>query len=318
MRILYLGDHLGNGGWHGGATYICSVLPRLKQAGAEVFACFLRERHPAVEALDAAGVQTCFLGMPPRHLGTIARLRQHLRTVRPDVVHVAQMESTFLIRLLSIGRRDFALVVHVHDFNRVPAPLAWMSRLLPRPEVLLCVSQPALHTAQQEYGIPSELGKVLHNGLDIEHILGAVKGTDRNRLRSDLNIEADAALVGTVGRFYPEKGIDNVVRAMPEVLRVLPATRFVFAGDGPQRAVCEDLADRLNVSGAAIFLGQRDDIPSLISACDVVAIGSAAEPFGLAAVEAMCLRSRWSVSPAAACRRLFAMGETVCLPWPEM
>jgi colanic acid/amylovoran biosynthesis glycosyltransferase len=56
-------------------------------------------------------------------------------------------------------------------------------------------------------------------------------------------------------RFIPKKGLDTTLRAFAEVRRQWPRAQLVLAGDGPQRAELEELADALEVRDAVTFTG---------------------------------------------------------------
>jgi starch synthase len=101
----------------------------------------------------------------------------------------------------------------------------------------------------------------------------------------------DGGLVLFTGRLDRQKGVDVLLRAVPEVLEVLPSTKFLFQMIPlPQR----DLIDLATLKAAEyrenvrIFLGRVPAIYQLsyISA-DVYAMPSRWEPFGLTALEAM-------------------------------
>src|SRR5581483_2306222 len=68
-----------------------------------------------------------------------------------------------------------------------------------------------------------------------------------------------------------------------------PETRFVLAGDGPQRPWLERLAHDLGLGSAVAFIGAVDHgrMPGLMAAADVVAISSVYEGTSLVAVEAL-------------------------------
>ena len=61
-----------------------------------------------------------------------------------------------------------------------------------------------------------------------------------------------------VGRLVPEKGAEDLLRALPAILRDVPSARCVLVGDGPQRGALEDLASTLGVSRRVTFTGWLD------------------------------------------------------------
>jgi len=62
-----------------------------------------------------------------------------------------------------------------------------------------------------------------------------------------------------VGRLVPEKRVDLLLEAMPQVLEKIPQAKLVIVGDGPQRGAFERLAGRLGLGDAARFVGAVHD-----------------------------------------------------------
>ncbi|RZJ52117.1 MAG: glycosyltransferase, partial [Flavobacterium sp.] len=63
--------------------------------------------------------------------------------------------------------------------------------------------------------------------------------------------------------------------------------KLILVGDGVLLEPNKKLVSELNLESRVLFLGNRYDIPQLISYCDVVLLSSVWEGFGLAAVEGM-------------------------------
>jgi glycosyltransferase involved in cell wall biosynthesis len=85
------------------------------------------------------------------------------------------------------------------------------------------------------------------------------------------------------------KGIDTVIRALPRVIEQVPRALHVVVGDGDDRSRLEQLADTTGVSEHVLFLGKTTD-QGLVNAyrdCDVFAMPSVGEGFGLVFLEAM-------------------------------
>jgi glycosyltransferase involved in cell wall biosynthesis len=94
-------------------------------------------------------------------------------------------------------------------------------------------------------------------------------------------------IVGVVGRLAPQKGLQNLLRAAPEVLRDTPNALFVIVGDGPERQILEADAKALGIRDSVCFLGVRQDIPEILSSMDVLAMPSLDEGLPMALLEAM-------------------------------
>ncbi len=119
---------------------------------------------------------------------------------------------------------------------------------------------------------------------------------DRSRRRAALRSQLLAAthtalgeplVLLSVGRLRYYKGLDDLIRAMPD----LPGVVAVIVGVGPMEAAWKALAQRLGVADRVIFVGEVSDeaLPDYYHAADIYAIpaNSRAEAFGIAILEAM-------------------------------
>ena len=91
-----------------------------------------------------------------------------------------------------------------------------------------------------------------------------------------------------VANFFPVKGQEWLLRALPHVLARFPRTRCVFTSDGPDRHPMEALASDLGVRGHVDFEGGTTTarLFDLMSESDVFVLPSLSEGFGLAVLEA--------------------------------
>ncbi|WP_223149317.1 glycosyltransferase family 4 protein [Pseudoduganella aquatica] len=97
-----------------------------------------------------------------------------------------------------------------------------------------------------------------------------------------------AATVLFLGRLHEKKGIFDLVRAMPAVLSVLPATTFVFAGDGETEAI-RALATEQGVAHALRLPGWVDGAAKQqhLEQADLFVLPTYFEALGVALLEAM-------------------------------
>lgn len=79
-----------------------------------------------------------------------------------------------------------------------------------------------------------------------------------------------------------------MVRIFAKVNEVIGA-KLLFAGDGPERYACEQLARSLGICNKVIFLGKVRDTAHVLSLADLFLLPSETESFGLAALEAMAV-----------------------------
>jgi len=105
------------------------------------------------------------------------------------------------------------------------------------------------------------------------------------------NFDSDGELVLMTGRLNEQKGVDLLVKAIPDVLKVLPEVRFILILlPGQQSGFLSWVLEESSklASGVRIVPGTLPSIYKLAYlGADVFAMPSRWEPFGIAALEAM-------------------------------
>jgi glycosyltransferase involved in cell wall biosynthesis len=148
--------------------------------------------------------------------------------------------------------------------------------------MILAVSKQVRDYLISKEGCSSERVEILTNAIDVRAFTGrdSVKPTTRN---------PQAPVIGAVGRLHPQKGYDTLLEAAEIVLKESPAARFKVVGGGELLQALSDKAERLGISEAVDFLGQRQpaEIPDVLAGFDVFVQASNWEAFGIAIVEAM-------------------------------
>ncbi len=137
----------------------------------------------------------------------------------------------------------------------------------------------------RKHGVPAAKVHFLPNGLDVEW---ANLSIDRGRARARLSLADAAPVVLFLARLVPSKRPRDFVRAAARVLRRRPAN-FVVAGDGFERAACEQLAREEGISDRVRFLGvvPHADIPQLMAVADLFVSTSSLTNIALPTCEAM-------------------------------
>ena len=134
------------------------------------------------------------------------------------------------------------------------------------------------------YHLPDHKCRVVYNGVNAEQFDYPMDPGDVKRQYAIGPLDPTVLFVG---RMVVQKGPDILMHTLPSVLRHYPAVKYVFAGDGHMRGEVYALAQRLGVAHAVRMLGDRRgrDLHDLFKACDVVAVPSRNEPFGIVILE---------------------------------
>jgi glycosyltransferase involved in cell wall biosynthesis len=127
-------------------------------------------------------------------------------------------------------------------------------------------------------------------------MLPIINGVDVKRFRPDpetraatrksLGVNANEILFGAVGRLVPVKDFKTLITAFRELSATSAEARLILVGDGPELAALRTVAGDLCEDKKVAFLGNRDDVPSLMNAMDVYCLTSLREGLSNTLLEA--------------------------------
>ena len=171
-------------------------------------------------------------------------------------------------RLAAMMARAPIRILSIHDNY----PLAALTRLLtPWTDAIVVNSQ----FVANRIDAPAHKIVVQYNGLDPQKY---APGED-NRAAL-FGIPSDRPVILNVGRLFPMKGRDIMLKAAVPLMKRDNPPLVVFAGDGPQLTGLKKFAGELGIGEHVRFLGSRDDVPDLLRSSDVVVMSSRDVPFG--------------------------------------
>lgn len=137
---------------------------------------------------------------------------------------------------------------------------------------------------QRIYHVPWDKMHVVHNGVTYQHFDGWI---DPGAVKARFGLHPMTPTIFAPGRMTVQKGMDMLVEAVPMILGSFPTARFVISGSGPEREHVIRRAHQVGAAHACIFLEamNRGDYIDMMKACDIVAMPSRNEPFGIVALE---------------------------------
>jgi phosphatidylinositol alpha-1,6-mannosyltransferase len=132
--------------------------------------------------------------------------------------------------------------------------------------------------------------RLIHNGVDTERFQ---PGPSEPALIERHQLQGKFVLL-TVGRLVPRKGIDHVLKALPEVLPQVPNLHYLIVGVGPYRDELEALTDALGLRPHVTFAGRiaDEELAAYYRTCDLFLMPNREMPdgdtegFGLVFLEA--------------------------------
>jgi phosphatidyl-myo-inositol dimannoside synthase len=185
----------------------------------------------------------------------------------------------------------FRSIVFTHGVE-VWQPLGWpRGAALRRADLVLGPSADTVqHLVSEQHIFPGKIQR-LPWGLDPEFEALASASAS---IVFPQGLPRTGRIILTVGRWDRTelyKGADTLIAGLPRVLRAAPDVSLALVGDGNDRPRLEELARDLGVSEHVHFLSGLTPVQlfSCYANCDVFALPSKGEGFGLVFLEAMAL-----------------------------
>jgi glycosyltransferase involved in cell wall biosynthesis len=202
-------------------------------------------------------------------LGSVSRLRRHLRGHGTEILHVhkGRAHGVGLIAATRMGHRPRLVV------NRgVTFPLdifnKWKYRH-PRVAAVVCVADAVREVVVRTGGLPPDRVYTIRGGTDPGIFdPGSADGTT---VRHELGIEPDHIVVGQVS-VRDWKGWSDLMAAFARLAARFPPALLLLVGCEPEtaKAEVEGTAREAGLSGRVMALPSRTDMPDVLAACDVV------------------------------------------------
>ena len=138
--------------------------------------------------------------------------------------------------------------------------------------------------------IPASRMEVVYCCSDFER-MAEVEKHQAQEIRNRLNLKPDQILIGLIGEIAVRKGHIHLVRALPEILKVVPDAKVVFLGRFGRRQphvrkIRKFLLEH-DLAGVTKWLGRQSNVAEYMAACDITVVPSLEEPLGLVAIESL-------------------------------
>lgn len=205
-------------------------------------------------------------------------ITQAVRKAEVEVVHAHNYHALpLLFAALGITNERFVVTPHYHGGSasgfrdrmlRIYRPVG--RRGLRRADAVIAVSEWERNQLVTDFGVDAT---VIPNGVDVERFAQAEPEV------------RERPFLLCVGRLEEYKGIQHVIRALPE----MPEYDLMIAGEGPFRGELEAVARDEKAVDRVKFLGHvdRERLPGLYAGAEVYVTLSEFEAFGMTVAEAL-------------------------------
>ncbi|MBS4179156.1 glycosyltransferase family 4 protein [Lederbergia citrea] len=210
------------------------------------------------------------------------------------VIHCHTPMGGALARLASRKARkhDTKVIYTAHGFHFYKgAPLLNWLVYYPIEKVLAHYTDCLITINEEDYSLA-----VNHHfkANQIQHIHGVGVNTDqftpdidKIKLREKYHYKNDAFLMFYAAEFNNNKNQQMLIKAIALLNVKVPNAKLLLAGEGPLIDQCKQLSVQLKIEGLVDFLGNRDDIVSLLKLSDIAVASSLREGLPVNVMEAM-------------------------------
>lgn len=197
------------------------------------------------------------------------------------------------------------------EWGKILGAIFGSHRVLSQADHIICVGQAEYEAARQK--LPHDRVSALPNGVDPQKF----RRGDGPAFRRKHGLPVDAFVILCLSRIDTQKNQLALVEALARLRATQPAAMLVLIGPETMpdyAAGVRRLAEQRNLTPHLRMLpGLRTDDSDLVNAyhaCDVFALPSNHEPFGIVVLEAWCARRPVVVSRVGGLRTLVREGET--------
>jgi glycosyltransferase involved in cell wall biosynthesis len=218
----------------------------------------------------------------------------HIRSEKYQIVHTHSSKPGVIGRIAArlAGATVVIHTIHGFPFHKfMPRFIyflcVWLERFVSRlSDKIITVSNLNLEKAVQLKLAPRNRFVNIYSGIQLEKFEFKKR---QFHIRQSLGLTNDHIIIGLIGRLFAQKAPQYFVKAVPEVIRHYPKTRYILVGDGELRQSLICLVKELHIQDYVQFLGFREDVPDILNILDIFVLTSLWEGLGRSLTEAMAM-----------------------------
>lgn len=283
---MHVVENLDRGGLE---RTVVDLIASQRDAGHECRVICLFKLGLLARELLASGVRVDACGKRPGlDLRALRRARALIRQSPDAVIHTHNAMAHYYAVLASLGLPVKCRINTRHGMGgrTRSGRQEWLYRQSLRgTDYAVAVCEAARQRFAADGMHPRRALLSVPNGIRLERFRPA-DDVARQSLVAELGLPTGSRIIGTVGRLQPVKDHALLLRAFAKVRVQVPEAALVIVGDGPLRAALEAQAEQAGLSDAVRFMGDRHDVPRLLTGMEVFALTSTSEGYSVALLEA--------------------------------
>lgn len=281
MNLLFVINSLATGG---AEKLLIESIPKYVAKGAKVDVLLLKgEKHPFYIQLEK---QNC-CKIHSLNAGSLYNPILAFKMIpyfkQADIVHAHIFPTLYWVaisRFFSRQKAKFVYTEHSTTNRRRSLIYKWIDRFIyKRYNRIITISDEVDASLKKHLQFKPDRFERIQNGVNIVAIEQAKPVST-----PFYSEEENAKLLLMVSRFYYPKDQATVIRAL---LHLPENIKLLLVGEGSDKLAMQILVTDLKLDERVLFLGLRDDVPSLLKSVDMVILSSAYEGLSLASIEGL-------------------------------
>lgn len=277
MRILHIIETLHLGGAENFTAELCNAMI----PNNEVILCCIKELGVTAKKIQPGIKVDCLKKNEGNSFGFIFRLRNYIRQIQPDVIHLHSLGGLLELAMARAFLRKHRFIITCHGH------LSHYSKTKYKRRIRQFFEIPAFLSADTITSVSSDLKNILPWPVSrkVKSILNGIRVADvlPQREQSRGCVELIYA-----GRLAKVKNLPDVLHALRQIEdRGSVRVRFTILGEGPEKDHLQKLVKDLDLKTEVNFIGYVDNVRAWYRKSDMFILPSSYEGISIALLEGM-------------------------------
>lgn len=218
--------------------------------------------------------------LSPDEINRLLGMAAQLRSLRPQIVHLWQDQTSVLHGIAALIARVPRIIVSGRNIN--PTHFSFYTDWLRPGYLALAAAENVIFTnnsvaGAQSYkewlGFDSSKIQVIRNGVDFSEVKVPSQGQIQ-KFKESIGINHEQKIVCGIFRMSAEKRPQLWLQTARILAKTEENMAFVIAGDGELLEQTKKLADEYGIKEKVVFLGETQKIPELICSSELLLLTS--------------------------------------------
>ncbi|WP_019503965.1 glycosyltransferase [Pleurocapsa sp. PCC 7319] len=282
IKVLFLITALRTGG---AEMMLYKLLSKIDRSKFSPTVISMIEGGVFVDRIQALNIPIYFLGMQQGipNPQALVRLNKLLNKIQPDLIQGWMYHANLIAHLANVLSRSKVPVfwsIH-HSVDSLWAEKITVATTIKLTAILSHQIDQVIFSAEKSQRQHLKLGYRSNNAMTISDNFDISKykpaSEPQENLRHSLNLPESSILIGSIARYHPMKDHACLIEAAAKIVDDYPEVHFILVGPNvdDKNTVLTEQIQKLGIVDRIHLLGERQDIPTLMTSLDIFTSSSA-------------------------------------------